>query len=56
MSEDAFEAQVQQFFDSLLTETRKPHYGHHAREVIQQLLLRAQEAGIYQPKGSDDAN
>lgn len=43
------EEAVQQFFEALQNEIRKPHFGGPAKEVVANLLLRAQEAGIYQP-------
>ncbi len=38
---------IKRFFSDLYAETKKPHYGEHAKGVIAQLLLRAQEAGVF---------
>lgn len=40
---------IRTFFKELFMETRKPHYGDHAKSVINSLLTRAQEAGVYEP-------
>jgi hypothetical protein len=40
---------TQLFFEELAAETRKPHFGQQAREWVQALLVRAEEAGLYQP-------
>lgn len=39
----------QKFFELLAKEARSPHYGGQAREFVANLLIRAEEAGLYQP-------
>lgn len=40
---------TQTFFESLALEIRRPAVGEHYREYTRQLLMRAQELGLYQP-------
>ena len=42
----------QAFFAQLQAETVKPHFGGHAKELILALLLRAEEAGLYNPRAT----
>lgn len=46
---DTLRETAQEFFATLARETRKPHYGHQALSWTNSLLLRAQEAGLYDP-------
>lgn len=39
----------QEFFASIAREMRLPHYGHVAKQLFGALLLRAQEAQLYDP-------
>ena len=41
----------QGFFESLAAEMRKPHFGGLGKDIYAGILLRAQEAGIYNPEG-----
>lgn len=41
---------TQAFFAALATEARRPHFGDQAKEWTRALLLRAEEAGLYQPE------
>ncbi len=43
------ESKAQAFFARLLDETRRPSYGDAQRDFIRNLVLRAQEAGLYEP-------
>lgn len=40
---------TQKFFDGLAAESRKVHFGDHQKRWTENLLKRAQEAGIYVP-------
>ena len=40
---------VQTFFANLSAETRRPSFGDRDREYVKNLLLRAQEAGLFYP-------
>lgn len=40
----------QKFFSGLSAETRRPSFGEREREFIKVLLIRAEEAGIYNPR------
>ena len=40
----------QQFFARLAAEMRRPSFGERDREVVKNILLRAQEAGLYRPE------
>lgn len=42
----------QVFFVALDAETRKPHCGEHHKGVYRAILLRAEEAGLYQPEST----
>lgn len=49
MGEMPLDAGAQKFFAELYTESRRPSYGDHSREFIRQILLRAEERGLYVP-------
>lgn len=40
---------AQKFFESMLAESKKSHCGEHFQQYTRNLLVRAQEAGIYKP-------
>ncbi len=40
---------AQEFFAALAAETRRPSFGDKDREFVRNLLLRAQEAGLFDP-------
>ena len=40
---------AQTFFAAISAETRRPSFGDRDREFVKNLLLRAQEAGLFDP-------
>lgn len=45
----ALRSHCQGFFANLATEARRPHFGDQQRGWLQSFLLRAQEAGLFDP-------
>lgn len=41
---------AQAFFENMANEAKKPHFGDHMREWTRALLLRAEEAALYDPR------
>jgi hypothetical protein len=47
---EAITNRTQVFFETLASEIRKPSFGDMAKGVFQDLLMRAEVAGIYLPQ------
>lgn len=47
--ENRVAVRVQKFFDDYRVQIQRPHYGPLHRDVVKEMLLRAQEAQLYTP-------